>query len=120
MFADAEDQAKKEREEKEKLTKPRPSAPAAPPKPAAPKADGEDEMELDEDDLKIIQDTKKQGYCYFKRTLSEKDQQLLDAEQMKLRAVSNIFRFVFLSRVGRCAGPDNELRIICMPWYQFV
>ncbi|CAN0534389.1 unnamed protein product, partial [Ectocarpus sp. 8 AP-2014] len=45
-------------------------------------------MELDEDDLKIIQDTKKQGYCYFKRTLSEQDQQLLNAEQMKLRAVS--------------------------------
>lgn len=43
-------------------------------------------MELDEEDLKIIEDTKKQGYCYFKRTLSEKDQSLLDAEQMKLRA----------------------------------
>ncbi|CAM9993892.1 unnamed protein product [Scytosiphon promiscuus] len=83
---EAEEKAKKEREEKEKLRKPKTTAPAAPPKPSVPKAEGEDEMELDEDDLKIIQDTKKQGYCYFKRTLSEKDQQLLDAEQMKLRA----------------------------------
>eukprot|EP00752_Nemacystus_decipiens_P005276 g4785.t1 len=85
---EAEDKAKKEREEKEKL-KPRP-APPAPPKTSKKDGGGEggdgDEMELDEDDLKIIQDTKKQGYCYFKRTLSEQDQKLLDAEQMKLRA----------------------------------
>ncbi|CAN0106856.1 unnamed protein product, partial [Sphacelaria rigidula] len=88
---EAEEKAKKEREEKEK-SRPRPPPPA---KPAArPKATSSgdkengtgDEMELDEEDLKIIQDTKKQGYCYFKRTLSEKDQSLVDAEQMKLRA----------------------------------
>lgn len=86
-----EEKAKKEREEEEK-SKPRPprqTSPAATPK-TTPKEEGEggDQMELDEEDLKIIQDTKKQGYCYFKRTLSEKDQSLLDAEQMKLRAVS--------------------------------
>ena len=89
--AEAEEKAKKEREEKEKK-KPRPpppTEPAAMPKVPAKKEGAEgDEMELDEDDLKIIQDTKKGGYCYFKRTLSEKDQSLLDAEQMKLRAVS--------------------------------
>lgn len=90
-LTEAEEKAKKKREEREK-SKPRPpppSFPAAPPKPSS-KKDGQDgdDMELDEEDLKIIQDTKKQGYCYFKRTLSEKDQSLLDAEQMKLRAVS--------------------------------
>lgn len=68
---------------------PPPASPAAPPKTASKEGgEGGDEMELDEEDLKIIQDTKNQGYCYFKRTLSEKDQSLLDAEQMKLRAVS--------------------------------
>ncbi|CBJ32816.1 conserved unknown protein [Ectocarpus siliculosus] len=86
---EAEEKAKKEREEKERL-KPRPPAiPVAPPKKASKKegggGDGDYQMELDEDDLKIIQDTKKQGYCYFKRTLSEQDQQLLNAEQMKLK-----------------------------------
>lgn len=91
VFAEAEEKAKKEREEKEKL-KPRPPPPTDPaPMPKKPSkkegAEG-DEMELDEDDLKIIEDTKKKGYCYFKRTLSDKDQSLLDAEQMKLRAVS--------------------------------
>lgn len=91
MLAEAEEKAKKEREEKEKK-KPRPPPPtepaAMPKKPAKKEGEEGDEMELDEDDLKIIQDTKKGGYCYFKRTLSEKDQSLLDAEQMKLRAVS--------------------------------
>lgn len=86
---EAEEKAKKEREEKEKK-KPRPPPPtepaAMPKKPAKKEGEEGDEMELDEDDLKIIQDTKKGGYCYFKRTLSEKDQSLLDAEQMKLRA----------------------------------
>ena len=67
--------------------KPRPAPPAPPKTSKKDGGDDGDEMELDEDDLKIIQDTKKQGYCYFKRTLSEKDQKLLDAEQMKLRAV---------------------------------
>ena len=92
VFTEAEEKAKKEREEKQK-SKPRPPPPtepaAKPKRPAKKEGEEGDEMELDEDDLKIIQDTKKQGYCYFKRTLSEKDQSLLDAEQMKLRAVSN-------------------------------
>lgn len=87
--AEAEEKAKKEREEKEKAKpKPPPPADAAPPPKSSSSSKEGDEMELDEDDLKIIQDTKKKGYCYFKRTLSEKDQSLLDAEQMKLRAVS--------------------------------
>lgn len=86
--AEAEEKAEKEREEKEKLNT-RPATTAAPPKAAGDNKEGSDEMELDEEDLKIIQDTKKKGYCYFKRTLSEKDQSLLDAEQMKLRAVSH-------------------------------
>lgn len=58
-------------------------------------------MELDEEDLKIIEDTKKQGYCYFKRTLSEKDQSLLDAEQMKLRAVSTTQNRILLYAAHR-------------------
>lgn len=92
VLAETEEKAKKEREEieKKKPRPPPPSEPAAMPKKNPAKKEGAegDEMELDEDDLKIIQDTKKGGYCYFKRTLSEKDQSLLDAEQMKLRAVS--------------------------------
>ncbi|CAM9832623.1 unnamed protein product, partial [Pylaiella littoralis] len=82
---EAEEKAKKKkREEEEKLKPPRPLAAAKPP--ATDGEEGGDDTELDEDDLKIIQDTKKQGYCYFKRTLSDKDQKLLDVEQMKLRA----------------------------------
>lgn len=89
---EAEEKAKKETEEREQ-SKPRlppPKLPATPPKASGEKGEGGDEMELDEEDLKIIEDTKKQGYCYFKRTLSEKDQSLLDAEQMKLRAVRTL------------------------------
>lgn len=90
-FTEAEEKAQKEREAKEK-SKPRPPRPttaaSAPKKSSSDKEEAGDDMELDEEDLKIIQDTKKKGYCYFKRTLSEKEQSLLDAEQMKLRAVS--------------------------------
>ncbi|CAN0046407.1 unnamed protein product, partial [Choristocarpus tenellus] len=42
-------------------------------------------MDLDEEDLKIIEETKKKGYCYFRRTLSEQDKRLLEEEQNKLR-----------------------------------
>lgn len=98
--------------------KPRPP-PAAPPKKASSSkggggggGDGED-MELDEDDLKIIQDTKKQGYCYFKRTLSDKDQKLLDAEQMKLRAVrSERGRDAVVTVVPSCSSFGGKSRVV--------
>ena len=107
--AAAEEKADKEREENEKRKsrQPRPASAAPPPKmPSKKNAEDtkEDDMELDEEDLKIIQDTKKQGYCYFKRTLSKREQSLLDAEQMKLRAV----------REGRAeASPDSSKKNKC-------
>lgn len=110
MSAEAEEKAEKEREKREK-SKPRPSeqsVPEALPKASTKKGgDGGDEMELDEEDLKIIQDTKKQGYCYFKRTLSEKDQSLLDAEQMKLRAVSREER-------SRACCTGSSCAVVCV------
>lgn len=102
-------------ENKPKPRPPPPSKPAAPPKKAngsgsgGGEAGGGDEMELDEEDLKIIRDTKKKGYCYFKRTLSEQDQSLLDAEQMKLRAVSCSPRLRARSGVTRARGFCREV-----------
>jgi len=40
---------------------------------------------LDEEDLKIISETKKKGYCYFRRDLDESEKALLEKEQNKLR-----------------------------------
>jgi tetratricopeptide (TPR) repeat protein len=59
------------------------------PKPSLPKK-VRDEVEsdddhLDEEDLKIIEETKKKGYCYFNRKLTAAEQALVDAEQQKLR-----------------------------------
>ena len=98
--------------------KPRPKPPTEPasmPKKPAKKVGAEgDEMELDEDDLKIIQDTKKQGYCYFKRTLSEKDQSLLDAEQMKLRAVRTPSRTIERLPTINTMGMEQRCRHECI------
>ncbi|OII73642.1 uncharacterized protein cubi_03440 [Cryptosporidium ubiquitum] len=35
-----------------------------------------DDVDLDEEDLKILQETKKMGYCYFKRELTEQEKEL--------------------------------------------
>ncbi|KAH8582008.1 TPR repeat-containing [Cryptosporidium sp. chipmunk genotype I] len=35
-----------------------------------------DDVDLDEEDLRILQETKKMGYCYFKRELTEQEKEL--------------------------------------------
>lgn len=35
-----------------------------------------DDVDLDEEDLKILEETKKMGYCYFKRELTEQEKEL--------------------------------------------
>ncbi|KAF7456367.1 tetratricopeptide repeat-containing protein [Cryptosporidium felis] len=35
-----------------------------------------DEVELDDEDLRILEETKKMGYCYFKRELTEQEKEL--------------------------------------------
>lgn len=106
-MSEAEEKAKKERDrkkrEEEKARRPD-KARSSPSRKASPKDGGEgDDTDLDEDDLKIIRDTKKQGYCYFKRTLSEQEQTLLEAEQNKLRAVRR--RVLGQTRVSNSGSP---------------
>ncbi|KAH8740802.1 hypothetical protein FG386_002764 [Cryptosporidium ryanae] len=36
----------------------------------------EDDVDLDDEDIKILQETKKMGYCYFKRELSEQEKEI--------------------------------------------
>ncbi|KAJ1605199.1 hypothetical protein OJ253_3258 [Cryptosporidium canis] len=45
------------------------------------------EVELDEEDLKILEETKKMGYCYFKRELTEQEKEI--NKQFKPTLISN-------------------------------
>ncbi|KAG5190547.1 hypothetical protein JKP88DRAFT_266903 [Tribonema minus] len=81
-------------QEPPKLIPPKPPVKTPIPKPVpqpapavAPAAASEagDDDHLDEEDLKIINETKKKGYCYFRRKLDDKEQAMLDEEQRKLR-----------------------------------
>ncbi|KAH7649991.1 hypothetical protein FG379_001835 [Cryptosporidium bovis] len=47
----------------------------------------EDDVELDDEDLKILQETKKMGYCYFKRELSEQEKEI--NKQFKPKLIDN-------------------------------
>uniref|UniRef100_A0A0G4HAI9 peptidylprolyl isomerase n=1 Tax=Chromera velia CCMP2878 TaxID=1169474 RepID=A0A0G4HAI9_9ALVE len=71
------EKADKERE-KEREKKQRESGSSTAKRPAKEKKkkedkDGKSEDELDEEDLKIINETKKMGYCYFRKELTEEE-----------------------------------------------
>ncbi|PFH34352.1 tetratricopeptide repeat-containing protein [Besnoitia besnoiti] len=73
------EEKKKEEENKEKAKRERGEASSSSPTGRSGKssASGATEtLELDEEDQKIIDETKKMGYCYFRRNLTEEEKQL--------------------------------------------
>ncbi|EZG79459.1 activator of Hsp90 ATPase, amine-terminal protein [Gregarina niphandrodes] len=58
---------------------------AAPPKSQSAKV--ADELVLDEEDLKIIEETKKRGYCYFRKQLTEEERKLKDTVHVPQKMV---------------------------------
>ncbi|CAM9545471.1 unnamed protein product, partial [Phaeothamnion confervicola] len=61
----------------------------------------DDDDAFDEEDLKIINETKKQGYCYFRREVAETDAKLLAEEQARLRAAA----------IGTATAPANGVAL---------
>ncbi|KFH09948.1 tetratricopeptide repeat-containing protein [Toxoplasma gondii VAND] len=82
-FADwKEERRKVEEEKKDKQRREQTSSPSSSPSTTASsgrtskKTGGVESLELDEEDEKIINETKKMGYCYFRRDLTEEEKKL--------------------------------------------
>ncbi|KEP65965.1 UNVERIFIED_CONTAM: tetratricopeptide repeat-containing protein [Hammondia hammondi] len=82
-FADwKEERRKVEEEKKDKQRREQSSSPSSSPSTTASsgrtskKTGGVESLELDEEDEKIINETKKMGYCYFRRDLTEEEKKL--------------------------------------------
>ena len=57
--------------------------------PRAPTVKQDDDDEYDEEDEKIIRESTKKGYCYFRRNLPEEEKQLIGDITPKPKAVSD-------------------------------
>ncbi|CAM9181810.1 unnamed protein product [Chrysoparadoxa australica] len=79
------------------------AASAAVPRPVKHDKVSMSEEDMDEEDRLIVEETKKQGYCYFNRKLGSKEEALLKAEQDKLRSSPSVA--VDAGRKGLSPGP---------------